>query len=40
MQQLELAIQGGEALGLTPSKNRRMQAASEALVGGYAVCLV
>ena len=32
MQQLELAIQGGEALGLTPSKNRRMQAASEALV--------
>ena len=32
MEQLELAIQGGEALGLTPSKNRRMQAASEALV--------
>ena len=33
MKQLELAIEGGEALGLTPSKNRRMQAASEALVG-------
>ena len=40
MEQLEVAIEGGEALGLTPSKNRRMQAASEALVGVYAVCLV
>ena len=38
MEQLELAIEGGEALGLTPSKNRRMQAASEALVSSTVSC--
>ena len=38
MEQLELAIEGGEALGLTPSKNRRMQAASEALVSSSLSC--
>ena len=33
MKQLELAVEGGEALGLTSSRNRRMQAAGETLVG-------
>ena len=39
MKQLELAIGGGEALGLTSSKNRRMQAASETLVSSTYPCV-